>query len=165
MKPILLLLLPALILASCQQPADNTKPLQNRIDSLEKKVAESYKPGFGEFMSSIQSHHSKLWFAGQNNNWKLADFEIGEIKEALEGIRKYDTDRKESEQLVMLNPAIDSMSGAIAQKNPARFKSAFHLLTTTCNNCHHAVSFEFNVIKVPDASPYTNQDFNSGDKK
>ena len=35
-------------------------------------------PGFEEFMSNIQAHHAKLWFAGQNHNWKLADFEIHE---------------------------------------------------------------------------------------
>ncbi|MBL0268653.1 MAG: hypothetical protein IPP99_08310 [Chitinophagaceae bacterium] len=54
-------------LSSCKQQTDN-KQLQNRIDSLEIQLANSYKPGFGELMSSIQTHHAKLWFAGQNEN-------------------------------------------------------------------------------------------------
>jgi hypothetical protein len=72
---------------ACDQQTDNNKILQNRIDTLEKKLSDTYKPGFGEFMSSIQVHHSKLWFAGQNQNWKLADFEIHEIMEAIENIK------------------------------------------------------------------------------
>lgn len=70
-------------LISCNQQTDQIQFLQKRVDSLDHKVAGTYKPGFGEFMSDIQVHHNKLWFAGQNQNWKLADFEIHEIMEYL----------------------------------------------------------------------------------
>src|SRR3989337_1462790 len=97
-------------LFACNQQRDNTKVLQNRIDSLEQKLADTYKPGFGEFMSGIQAHHSKLWFAGQNENWKLADFEVHEIMEAIEDIQKFQTERKESQMIGMINPALDSIN-------------------------------------------------------
>jgi len=146
-------------LFSCNNPADKTQALQNRIDSLENKLAHAYKPGLGEFMSSIQVHHAKLWFAGQNQNWQLAAFEIDEIKEALEDIPLYCADRPEVQQLGMINPAIDSISNAINTKNQPRFKNSFVLLTATCNNCHHATNHAFNVIKIPDTPPFSNQDF------
>lgn len=146
-------------LFACNQQTENTKVLQNRIDSLEKKLADTYKPGFGEFMSGIQAHHSKLWFAGQNENWKLADFEVHEIMEAIEDIQKFQTERKESQMIGMINPALDSINNAIQQKNPVLFKSSYTLLTNTCNNCHHAANFEFNVVKIPDNQPFSNQDF------
>jgi hypothetical protein len=130
-----------------------------KIDSLEKRLAESYKPGFGEFMLGIQAHHNKLWFAGKNNNWKLADFEVHEIMELLEDIQKYQAERKETGKIVMIKPAIDSVNNAIAQKDPQLFISSFTLLTNTCNNCHRAVDFEFNVVKIPETSPFTNQEF------
>lgn len=76
MMRIFLIALFSISLFACNQQTDNTQVLQNRIDSLEQKLANTYKPGFGEFMSGIQAHHSKLWFAGQNENWKLADFEV-----------------------------------------------------------------------------------------
>ena len=148
-----------LLLFSCNQPKDNTLVLQNRIDSLERRLADTYKPGFGEFMSSVQVHHAKLWFAGQNQNWKLADFEIHEMMEAIENIQHYQTERKESKQISMINPALDSVNAAIEKKDPALFKSSFIILTNTCNNCHHAVDFEFNVVKIPETPPYSNQDF------
>jgi hypothetical protein len=146
-------------LAACNQEKDNVQVLQNRMDRLENKLADTYKPGFGEFMSGIQAHHSKLWFAGQNENWKLADFEVHEIMEAIENIQKFQTERKESQIIDMINPALDSINNAINQKNPALFKISFSLLTNTCNECHKATNFEFNVVKIPEVQPFSNQDF------
>jgi hypothetical protein len=157
MKPILLIILTFGFFA-CNQQTDN-KVLQNRIDSLESKLAHSYKPGFGEFMSGIQAHHSKLWFAGQNENWRLADFEVHEIMEAMEDIRKFQTERKESRMIEMIDPALDSITNAIQQKNTTLFKTSYTLLTNTCNNCHRAADFEFNVVKIPETQPFSNQDF------
>jgi hypothetical protein len=45
---------------------------------------EPYQPGLGEFMTATQLRHAKLWFAGKQNNWDLAAYEIDEIKEGLE---------------------------------------------------------------------------------
>lgn len=149
----------SLAIFACNQQTDNTTVLKNRIDSLELKLAGTYKPGFGEFMSGIQAHHSKLWFAGQNENWKLADFEVHEIMETVEDIQKFQTERKESQLIGMINPALDSINKAIQQKNPVLFKSSYILLTNTCNNCHRAAEFEFNVVKIPDTQPFSNQDF------
>lgn len=137
----------------------NDKKLNARIDSLEKKLSQTYKPGLGEFMFDIQVHHAKLWFAGQNKNWKLADFEIHEIMEAIDDIKTFNTDRPETKSLVMINTPLDSVNAAIAQKNPEAFKSSFILLTNTCNNCHQATEHGFNVIKIPDSPPVSNQTF------
>ena len=148
----------AIFANSCRQ-YDRSAQLQAKVDSLQKELAKTYKPGLGEFMSGIQVHHAKLWFAGQGQNWKLADFEIGEIREAVEDIQRYCTDRPEIKPLPMLAPALDTMDKAIKQQDAAAFKAAFTLLTNTCNNCHHASDHEFNVIKVPDSPPFSNQVF------
>jgi hypothetical protein len=152
-------------LIACNQQTNKIQILQNRVDSLENKVANTYKPGFGEFMSSIQIHHNKLWFAGQNQNWKLADFEIHEIMENIDAIKMYQKERKESKEIDMINPALDSMNAAIEQKNPVAFKNSYILLTNTCNNCHRATGFEFNVVKIPDTPPFSNQDFKPQNEK
>src|ERR1700686_4900491 len=49
---------------------------------------ESYEPGLGEFMTATQLRHAKLWFAGKQNNWDLAAYEIDEIKEGLEDAKR-----------------------------------------------------------------------------
>src|SRR5680860_607559 len=123
MRQILLIILPFGRFA-CNQQIDNTKILQKRIDSLEIKLANTYKPGFGDLMSGIQTHHSKLWFAGQNENWKLADFEVHEIMEAIEDIQKFQTARKESQMIEMILPPLDSVNDAIQQKDLAFYSRA-----------------------------------------
>jgi hypothetical protein len=152
--------LPMLFLGACSDNSDKISELQNRIDSLQLKVDDSYKPGFGEFMSNIQVHHAKLWFAGTSQNWKLADFEIQEIKESLEDIRKFQFEREETKTLPIIFPPLDSVQSAINKKNLNSFKQSFSLLTSTCNACHRAVNNEFNKVKIPDSPPFSNQSFN-----
>lgn len=152
-----------LTLSACNSndPRKPTDPqsLQSQIDSLQKKLNDTYKPGLGEFMSGIQIHHAKLWFAGAAGNWKLADFEVGEIKESLDDIEKYCTDRPEVSSLPMIRPALDSVAAAVSAANTPKFQSAFTFLTTTCNSCHRATKHEFNVIKIPTTPPFSNQEF------
>jgi hypothetical protein len=155
-NPLLFLLF---IFISCNQQADKTKILQTRIDSLEIKLSQSYKPGFGEFMGNIQIHHAKLWFAGENQNWKLADFEMNEIKENLEGIQKYCLDRPETKSIGTINAAMDSVNSSILKKNKEMFQRNYTNLTNACNDCHQATKHEFNVIVIPKTPPFSNQDF------
>jgi hypothetical protein len=144
---------------SCTPKGPTNQQLQDEITALQNKLSNTYRPGFGEFMSGIQVHHEKLWFAGKAQNWALADFEVGEMKEAFDGIKQYCTDRPESKSVSMIEPALDSLSNAIKAKDEQQFKSSFVLLTSTCNSCHKATNHAFNVIKLPDTPPFSNQVF------
>ena len=110
-------------------------------------------------MSQIQIHHAKLWFAGKYENWPLADFEVGEIREALDDIPKFCADRPEVKSIDVIEPAMDSLSATIKAKDQRRFDSSFTLLTATCNDCHKATNHGFNQIKIPDVPPVSNQVF------
>ncbi|MEO9144501.1 MAG: hypothetical protein ABI237_03000 [Ginsengibacter sp.] len=144
---------------SCTQSSSNEFVLQKKIDSLQTEMSNSYKPGLGEFMSQIQMHHAKLWFAGKYGNWELANFEIGEIQEALDDIPKYCAERPEVKSIGTIIPAMDSLSAAVKEKDINKFTSGFTLLTATCNDCHKATNHGFNVIKIPDIPPVPNQVF------
>lgn len=158
-KNFLFLFSIAILALSCNNKSQQYAKLQAEIDSLQQKLDDTYKPGFGEFMSAIQVHHAKLWFAGTNENWPLAKFEINEIMELLDDLQKYETDRPEIKQIPMINPALDSVNKAISSRNKDSFVNSFELLTNTCNNCHHAVNYEFNHVKIPDTPPFSNQVF------
>jgi hypothetical protein len=144
---------------SCNQRTTEQQALKQQVDSLQLQIKKSYKPGLGEFMLGIQMHHAKLWFAGKAENWKLANFEIEEIEEAIGDIQQFCTDRPEVKSIGMISPPIDSIKEAIETKNEALFTGSFALLTNTCNNCHVATQHEFNVIKIPDVPPVSNQKF------
>jgi len=162
MKIITLIALVFIIFAGCGQSSNDK--LQNKITMLEHKLDSAYTPGFGEFMTNIQIHHAKLWFAGQNENWKLADFELKEIEENIDNLKKFRSDRKETQMVIMINPQLDSINLSIQQKSPALFKTAFTSLTNRCNTCHKLVNYGFNEVKIPDTPPFSNQEFNVKDR-
>lgn len=110
-------------------------------------------------MLGIQEHHAKLWFAGINQNWKLANFEVHEIGETLDDVKAYCTDRPEIKSIGMIDPAINSINAAIKRKDTEAFKKGFIDLTNNCNTCHRDNQHGFNVITIPSALPVTNQDF------
>ncbi len=148
-----------LFLTACADNSQQVSELKKQVYELQKKVDESYKPGFGEFMSNIQIHHAKLWFAGINKNWKLAEFEIDEISETLDDIRTYQSEREEIKMLSIIIAPLDSIKTAIKSEDLVLFKNSFTTLTNTCNACHHAVKYEFNKVKIPDSPPFSNQVF------
>ncbi|HTI57770.1 hypothetical protein [Mucilaginibacter sp.] len=162
MKMIILLSF-AILVVSCGQGNDNdTAKLQQQVDSLQKQLNGAYRPGLGEFMMGVQEHHAKLWFAGINQNWPLADFEVHEIGETVDDIKKYCTDRPEVKSIGIIDPAIGSINAAIKQKSTEQFKKAFTDLTNSCNNCHKDNQHGFNVITIPSGLPVENQKFKPG---
>ena len=46
---------------------DSLKDVQQQLDQLKQQA-----PGLGEYMSTIQLHAAKLWFADGASNWDLA---------------------------------------------------------------------------------------------
>jgi len=159
MKNMLLVFVTILFLA-CNHSSSNASILQKKVDSLQVQIDNAYKPGLGEFMSQIQVHHAKLWFAGKYKNWELANFEVGEIQEALDGIPKYCSDRPEVKSIDMIKPVLDSVENAITERDENKFSKSFTLLTATCNDCHKSTNHGFNLIKIPDIPPVSNQVFN-----
>ena len=150
------------LLVSCSHDSGKQSSSATNIDSLASQLAqvkEQYRPGLGEIMGGIQTHHAKLWYAAINDNWKLADYEIAEIKERIQQAEEIETDRPEVKTISMIYPAIDSVANSIKEQNLSSFKNNFQLLTATCNNCHTANHFEFNVITIPTSPPVSNQDF------
>ena len=140
---------------SCKQ--ENGQVSKDKKDSVQAHSA--YSPGLGEFMLGVQTHHIKIWFAGINQNWELAKFEMDEMHEVLDNIKKNCADRNELKYLPMILPALDSLDHAIEAKNLSSFKGAYILTTNLCNHCHRASNHSFNVITIPEQSSFPDQDF------
>ena len=157
-KLILFALVITLISCESKKVQDNAILLK-QIDSLKSELAEVYKPGCGELMGSNQIHHSKLRFGGINENWKLAEFEIHEINELLDDLKKYQSSRKETEILDMIRPNIENIKSSIESQDLVLFKQEYVRLTKTCNDCHHDTNYGFIEVKIPDKYPLGNQKF------
>ncbi|MCL6523695.1 MAG: hypothetical protein K6T34_03440 [Thermoflavifilum sp.] len=162
---ISLVIVGLMVFSKCTRSANEQQlqALQRQVQQLQDSlqfIREHYKPGLGELMTTIQYNHGKLWFAGILHNWPLANFEIGEIRETARAAQEIETDRPEVKDMPMLYPALDSVQAAVDAQDEKRFRQAFSFLTTTCNNCHKANHFAFNIITVPTAPPATNQQYN-----
>jgi hypothetical protein len=128
-----------------------------------QSAKEPYEPGLGEFMTATQLRHAKLWFAGKNNNWGLAGYEIDEIKEGLEdAARLHSTfDGVPVAEMIktIIDPRMERLEKAIEAKNGKQFVAAFDELTNGCNSCHAAAGKPFIRIQRPSEPPSSNQNF------
>jgi hypothetical protein len=125
--------------------------------------AEPYSPGLAEFMMSLQSHHAKLWFAGNAQNWDLADYQLDELKELLEEISKRVPTYKDVPVGQMIEavtmPPVAEIEAAIKARDEAKFAASFDRLTAACNSCHEAANRGFISIQQPATSSFPNQSF------
>jgi len=161
-----LLVIPVLFLLGCNNGHTTLMTLQSEInylnaknDSLEKEIL-FIKPGLGDLMLNMQVHHNKLWFAGKEENWPLAQFEHDEIMEILTQAEAIEKERTEVKLFkVMIYPQLDSIEVAIKQKDGDKFSHTFTSLTNACNNCHTNTKYNFNKIIIPERPPYSNQEF------
>jgi hypothetical protein len=164
MKYLLALL--SLALAGCTQKSESATPNADaaRIAALESQL-EDLKPGLGEIMSVIQQHHAKLYYAAKAQNWTLADYQLGEIREGLEDAAKFHphfkTVKAPLNELIpaMTKPGLDEIDAAIKAQKKADFEKGFHNLTVSCNACHSAAEHPFIVVQIPSAAEFTNQKF------
>ncbi len=125
--------------------------------------AQPYAPGLVEFMIHVQSHHTKLWLAGNARNWDLADYQVDELKELLEDIARRVPEYKGTPVGRMIEaatmPPIGAIETAVKARDGAKFVAAFDSLTAACNACHEAANRGFIVIQRPATSPFPNQSF------
>ena len=122
-----------------------------------------YVPGLGDIMGAVQVHHAKLWFAGDAGNWKLAAYELDEIREAVQEAARYQPDFQGRPIVTMIRDftaaPLAEIQGAVDAGNSARFRKAFDDLTAACNACHRGAEHGFIAITQPSAPPVTNQRF------
>ena len=124
-----------------------------------------YTPGLGEIMAQSADRHTKLWFAGQAQNWELAAYEVDELNEGFEDAAKYHRTHKQIKQLIpeliaqnMFQP-LAALEQAIKAKDLRAFTQNYANLTAGCNACHQATEFGFNRVTQPNFNPFADQAF------
>jgi hypothetical protein len=54
-------------------------------ETSSRSSQQTYAPSLNVLMGLTQLRHFKLWYVG---NWALADYELGQIKESIQDVRK-----------------------------------------------------------------------------
>jgi hypothetical protein len=114
-----------------------------------------FKPAMDDLMTMlVQPRHIKLYYSGQAKNWRLAAFELNELRGALARVgRTIPTYRNISVDTAVASifaDTIKSVDAAINAADPAQFATAYGEMTAACNTCHVGMEHPFLVIKVPD---------------
>lgn len=133
------------------------------VDQPSGKSQPLYVPRLGDIMVATQLRHFKLWYAGEVKNWKLANYELEQIRATFEEATTLYPDIPVA-NMSTLTPPADEVGSAIKAEDSAKFTKAFKRLTAACNGCHEKAGFGFIAIKEPrlspiETSPLSNESF------
>jgi hypothetical protein len=124
---------------------------------------QHYIPDLSVVMTVTQLRHFKLPYAVEMENWQLAQYEVGQVRDSLATAAKLYPVYEHVEQAKLIaevsKPALIAIDKAIKEKNRAAFKRSFIDLTSACNSCHQQANLGFIVMRVPTRSPFSNQTF------
>jgi len=128
-----------------------------RADSVSAdQASEADLPKIGDIMTMQQMRHIKLWFAGRADNWPLADYELGKLKDGFDDVNKQlGGDLVEK----TVGPGLEALEKAIDAKDRAAFSDAFDRLSAGCSSCHRTLDHAYIVIQRPASQPYSDQSF------
>jgi hypothetical protein len=127
-------------------------------------VILDFKPAMDDLMTMlVQPRHIKLYYAGQAKNWKLAGFQVDELRGALARIGRtipnYRNIGVDTAVASIFTDKLKAVDAAIKAADSAQFNAAYSEMTAACNACHVGMEHPFLVIKVPDANNYPDQEF------
>ncbi|WP_340105541.1 hypothetical protein [Rhodohalobacter sp. 8-1] len=153
------LLITLLIFIGLACTSDRNSGSQENIESTQIEVEEI---PLIYHMSFISRYTQKLYFAGEADNWELADIYRHEIEEISADIvsRGETHDGINISELMesMLLPQIEQLEEAIDSGDREMFMDRYSVMIQSCNNCHDASDYGAVKVKVPDVNPYA-QDF------
>ncbi len=165
MRPLIVILL---VIAGISLPlVTSAQQAKETANDAAKNVPKAYVPGLEQFMNVILMEHNKLWFAAKARNWRLAEYQLGEIKEVMGDVQDLVPTFKNLPLADMLDAVITkeiaALEKSIEAKDYKTFVSGYEKLTQACNACHQGTENEFIVIQRPTRPAFTNQVYESVD--
>ncbi len=91
--------------------------------------------GFARAMMEVNYRYVELFWAGEDENWDYAAYQLEEMEEALEDGFQRRPGRKASGEHFM-EVVMPEMVSAIQSEDKRVFDEAFELFTLQCNSCH-----------------------------
>lgn len=150
MKQTIIIIL-TLGLFSCNQKTDKETAQGDWIKGTETeqiKTIEKQFRGFDNAMVETGYRYQELYWAGQDQNWEYADYQLEKIKIAIEnGLERRPKRAKSAEHF--LNYVLPEMQKSIQSKDTVIFNIGFQTLTVNCNSCHAMEKVPFFNVQIP----------------
>lgn len=140
-----------LLVFACSQKSEKSKSQGDWITGTEQeqiKTIEKQFRGFDNAMVETGYRYQELYWAGQDQNWEYAGYQIDKIKIAIEnGLERRPNRANSSDHF--LNNALPEMKNSVLSKDTAIFNSGFQALTISCNACHAMEKVAFFNVQIP----------------
>lgn len=150
MKQQIILIL-SLGLFSCNQKTDKETVQGDWIKGTETekiKTIEKQFRGFDNAMVETGYRYQELYWAGQDQNWEYADYQLEKIKIAIEnGLERRPKRAKSAEHF--LNYVLPVMKKSLEKKDAEIFNKNFQTMTINCNSCHSMEKVPFFNVQIP----------------
>jgi len=142
---------------AAEKDAPDLAQLRAEVERLKGLV-----PDQSHAMSDVGYHYSNLWFAGEQENWPLADFFCSEVKSHLNWAVRIIPVRKDPQgREVDLRAILQAVEGSslkdlqqtIAAKDKTKFEAAYRVQLQSCYSCHEASGKPYLRPQVPQRPP------------
>jgi hypothetical protein len=142
------------IRAEAAPSGDELAALRADVERLKQTATDQ-----SHVMADVAHHFSCLWFAGEKENWPLAEFFFSETQSHLRWavrvipVRKDAAGREVDLRGILQGietSSLKDLHDAVAAKDKARFETAYRQMTQSCTSCHTASAKPYLRPKVPE---------------
>jgi hypothetical protein len=112
------------------------------------KIIEKHLRGFDMAMIEVDYRYQELFWAGKDNNWDYASYQLDKIKLTIENALQRRPQRANSAENFLQN-VLPEMKKSVESKDTAIFITTFKILTLNCNKCHVAEKVPFFTVEPP----------------
>lgn len=149
MKKIFILILTSLIASCSVESETNAQGEWIKGSPSEKMEAmERHFRGFDMAMVETGYRYQELYWAGTDENWGYAEYQLKKIgialKRGLERRPKRAASAKEFQSVT-----IPEMKAALQTKDINEFNKAFDKMTVSCMNCHVLEKVPYFIVQKP----------------
>lgn len=116
---------------------------QAKFETLSKHLR-----GMDMAMVEIGYRYVELFWAGQDQNWEYAAYQVEKIRTSLEnGLERRPKRAKSAETFLTI--VLPLVKESVEKRDPVLFQERFVSLTSTCNACHEMEQMKFIPVAPP----------------
>jgi hypothetical protein len=160
---IFILSLLLILLSSCNYFDDKTSQQDREIltdpigsqdwltGNLEEKLETitNHLRGFDMAMIETGYRHVELYWAGQDENWGYAEYQVEKLELAIErGLERRPARAESAHQY--LEQALPAIKEAVGERDLEVFNREFETFTQSCNACHHSEQVPHFNVNIPE---------------
>lgn len=139
-----------LVINACQTQTEQqyeTRWMGEDMQEILASIEEQFG-GFSGTMVETGYRYAELYWAGKDQNWEYALYQIEHIEEAMEKgfIRR---PARQSSARQFMQTALPEIEAKAEAGNKDAFMESFTRLTASCNTCHAMEDVEYMLVQPP----------------